>query len=346
MGTPPAPLPPTGEMGPEELAMMQAYLQLYGQQQEEAELSRETLRDILGGLGFPVPYTMEEIEEATIALMQVEALERAAQAFGMPPTMLDPLQEQLGLARATLLERATDVFGERGGAAAQAISEYVTTTIERQELVSRDEVMRRREYLDIPTPEEFLDEFNVALATHTEQLVETGELDRDTAQWIRDNPDILFDRYIAAMGERAATGEQIFKPVGVEGEPELLGERPGRREVRDVETVRGALTETARQAQQVAQVTAGGVTVPRTTQRTTQEVTRLTERERLGATFAETEEIYARPRLGYAYALSPTEWLKEYAAGTEITYGAEREKGRREEERRGITGIPQPRRVV
>jgi len=290
---------------------------------------------------------MEEIEEATMDLLRVQALERAASAFGMGPEFMDPLQEQLGLAQSTLMERATDRFGpEGGGPAFQAISEHITSTIDRQELTAREEVLTRREYIDIPTPEEFLDEFNVALATHTQQLVETGELDRDTAQWIRDNPDILFDEYIGELGTRAAAGEQVFELVGLEGagEPELLGERPGRQEQRVVATERGALTETLTEAQRAAQTTQGGVTVPSGVQRTTQEQQQLREKIGLGATFAETEEIYGRPKLGLTYALSPMDWLAERATGTEITFGAEREKGRREGERRGPVVVT-PRKV-
>ena len=320
-------------------------LLLEKQQAEDIELSREALRDLLGGMGIEVPYTMEEIEEAATELMRVEAFERAARAFGMGPETLDPLQEQLELARTTLLERASDRFGPEGGAVSTAISEYITSTVERQEVTAREEVLTRREYLDIPTPEEFLDQFSVALATHTQQLVEAGELDRDTAQWIMDNPDLLFDEYIGEMGQRAAAGEQIFEPVGLEGEPELAGVRPGRQEVRDVATTRGALTETLTQAQQTAQATRGGITTPAATQRTTQEQTRLTERQRLGATFAETEEVYTRPKLGYVYAVSPLDWLTEFKPATEITYGATREKGRREGERRPPIVVT-PRRVV
>lgn len=309
-------------------------LLLEQQQEEDIELSREVLRDLLGGMGIEVPYTMEEIEEAATELMRIGAFERAARAFGFGPEYMDPLQEQLELAQTTLLERATDRFGPEGGAVSTAISEYITSTIDRQEVTAREEVLTRREYLDIPTPEEFLDQFSVALATHTQGLVEAGELDRDTAQWIMDNPDLLFDEYIGEMGQRAAAGEQIFKPVGLEGEPELAGVRPGRQETRDVATTRGAITETLTQAQQAAQATRGGITTPAATQRTTQERVQLTERERLGATFAETEEVYTRPKLDYVYAVSPLDWLAEFKPATEITYGAEREKGRRIGERR------------
>lgn len=242
------------------------------------------------------------------------------------PNTASRLQVQLSETQAQLLTVANELWGPGGGAGGV---EAITSFIE------RFETRTVAKYFDVPTPEDFLDNFDIALATHVQGLVVSGELDKDTARWILDNPDILLDEYIAELGSRAQAGEQIFKVVGIGGEdaageggvpaPELLGTRPGRQEERDIQT----LTQTT-----AAVTPTGGPGA--VTQRTTQ--------ERLKSTLDETEEVFARPRLDYVYAISPLDWLAEYGTGTEIKFGAEREKSRRIGERRGPTVIT-PRRV-
>ena len=303
---------------------------LLGQSAAAEGIDRGALRELLSGLGIELPATMEDLEDAAEELLRAQENLGQFVAAGESPQIIESLRERVGLAASELVRVAQDKFGLQGGDVSRSISEYIDRSIVSREMVGRTEEVTTARYLDIPTPEEFLDDFSVALATHVQGLVEAGELGRDTAMWIMENPNVVLTDYLGELGQRAAAGEEIFAPVGLEGEPELLGERPGRQEAGVTETKRGSVTEAVSQAQQTALATQAGVSQVAGTATTTREKTVRDEEQVVGAKLKETEEVFARPRLGYVSKMSPLEFLAEQAPAQNLIFRAEREKSRRQ----------------
>lgn len=267
------------------------------------DISREALRELLGQLGIALPANIEDIEAAARELLEARIdLTQALAGAGDPSRITGPLEDRVRVAEDRLIGLAQDKWGAAAGGVTRAISEHVDTTI------TRREELTRREFLNIPTPEEFLDDFQVALATHVQELTQAGELSIQDGEFLLDNPGVLLNDYLADLGERASRGEDVFKPVGVEGEPELLGARPGRQETRQALTDRAAVTQTAEQAQRTATAAGGEVAGAITAGQTTAQ---RTEQERFAGTMKETEEIFARPKLGVVQAPSPLSFLQE-----------------------------------
>lgn len=84
-----------------------------------------------------------------------------------------------------------------------------------------------RAFLDIPTPEEFLDNFQNALATHVQNLIQGGGLSKNAAAWVMKNPSSFLNNYTAKLGQMAQSGQQIFKGTIGNGPTTLLGTRMG-----------------------------------------------------------------------------------------------------------------------
>jgi len=310
-------------------------------------VDRATLRQMLGDLGIAVPINTADVEDAAQALLDAQ---NALAATATGPYSLDyigKLKDQVQQAQGELVRRANTLWGDQGGSVAQAISEYVTSTSTRREEATEQEKLTRREYLDITTPEEFLDDFQVALATHVQELHRAGKLSVNAASWLLDNPEEVFRDYTAELGTRAARGEQIFKPVGVKGKPELLGTRPGRQETSEAQIARESLTETAEEAQRVAMATQGGVATTDTAQTVSQQKTKLTEQGRTRSTLGETEEVFGRPRLTTVYTPSPLDFLKGVFPAERLDLLYQGKKGARRAEAEFALGPPAilPRRV-
>ena len=80
-----------------------------------------------------------------------------------------------------------------------------------------------RTYLDIPTPEQFLDDFQNAFATHISGL----GLGAPEQQWVMDNMGMFLNEYIGELGTMAARGEPVFKPTDIKDDAYYLGSRAG-----------------------------------------------------------------------------------------------------------------------
>ena len=92
---------------------------------------------------------------------------------------------------------------------------------------SRTQTGSQRKYIDIPTPEEFMDDFQNGFATHVKAMRKSGGLSLNQARWLLDNPDMFFDEYIGELGTRAARGEQIFEPTRFDPSTNYMGTRAG-----------------------------------------------------------------------------------------------------------------------
>ena len=77
-----------------------------------------------------------------------------------------------------------------------------------------------------------MNEFTTGFSVFTVGLRKKGLITRDAADWMMDNPDFFYSRYIAMLGE--LDPDELFQAVGATGEPIFLGERVAGRE--DIET--------------------------------------------------------------------------------------------------------------
>lgn len=92
---------------------------------------------------------------------------------------------------------------------------------------SRNSTGTARKYMDVPTPEEFLDDFQNGFAAHVKSARQSGALSLNQARWLMDNPDIFFNDYLGELSQRAARGEQIFQPTKFDPSETYLGTRKG-----------------------------------------------------------------------------------------------------------------------
>jgi hypothetical protein len=213
-----------------------------------------------------------------------------------------------------------------------------------------DELIRQisRVYIDVPTPEEFLDDFSNAFMGYAQDMVEAGMSQGDINLMLDPGTGFMqtmMSEYMGNLAQRAARGEDLFDIAGLEGAPELIGTRPGAVTVQEITRM------TREQAEQVLrergeQVTTESVqrTIDEDVQRqqsaitTTQdEVTTETRDETLTETgerrFEETEEIFRRPRVAPVFRFSPGEFLQE-RFGDDIGQLAIAVKGRKGERAR------------
>ncbi len=90
---------------------------------------------------------------------------------------------------------------------------------------SINETVRR--YVDVPTPREFLNDFEVGTNAYLAGLRESGAISQFDMDLARNQMGSLLDDYLGELGLRAARGEDIFEVVGVSNEIQRLGNRPG-----------------------------------------------------------------------------------------------------------------------
>ena len=87
---------------------------------------------------------------------------------------------------------------------------------------------RDRRYVDIPTAEEILDDFETGLAMHFDGLRKSGSVSTMAINWLMENQSRQFlSSYLGKLGTMAKSGVPIFKVVGAGGNPTYLGSRQG-----------------------------------------------------------------------------------------------------------------------
>lgn len=270
-----------------------------------------------------------------------------------------------------------------GGAAVGGDRDVTRTGEERVRITgtfdtTSDRLIREsvRTYINVPTPEQVLDDMETGISTYIGSLVQTGQLGQGDANIaLQQLMPLFMTDYLADLGQRAARGEDIFRVVGVEGAPEFLGTRVGevsaRREeeerrmreeerqiARGTETVTEAAEREPATVEEALAVGPFGPGVARpltetTTTRARTEQEREEERETRGrevgvTTFQETEAIFRRPQLAFVRAVSPIEFMKQrFGSPGELAAFIRGRKGERARQAQTAAGGPiaQARRV-
>ena len=214
-------------------------------------------------------------------------------------------------------------------------------------------------YVELPTPEKLLDDFDNVMIEYTDTLFRAGDINRTTRDWMMDNPGFFWRDFIAEQYRRIRAGEEVWNVVGVGGPQVRLGSRPG-------EAVQQELTTL------IHQVSTGRLTIEQVVEQT---IDRLTEEagtqgegvvdtelrqaitEAVNSVYnqfstetqdtkrAETlrlltiEEVIARPELDKVFAFSPTDFITGRFTPTELMNIAVAEPGREAAERAAPLGI-------
>lgn len=235
---------------------------------------------------------------------------------------------------------------------------------------------RETRFIDVPTPEEFLNDFQNGSTTYLRGLLSEGVVDRETVDFLMDNPDLLFDGYLADLGARAARGEDIFRVVGTENEIERLGERLGESFTEEysgftrdqiyeqiVSTQKDKIMEEVRTqfSEQQTQTDSAGNALPFTTEQeqqimeeTNRRLNEITNRlvneqiEQSGSmTQLTVEEMIARPKLATVFKISPLSYLQSQYTPQSLMNLAAGRRGTEQRRRDTATGSTPvaPRRV-
>jgi hypothetical protein len=112
----------------------------------------------------------------------------------------------------------TDIDGLLGALSDAQNRNTATTTNIKQTAVT---------YVDLPTPEEFLDDFTNSYNIHITGLVQTGAIRPEVAEFARSMMGEVFGEYLRERTAGLLKGEPLWKVVGLNADNKLLGSRTG-----------------------------------------------------------------------------------------------------------------------
>lgn len=204
----------------------------------------------------------------------------------------------------------------------QNITESVSITGEETVTTGR----RETEFVDIPTPEEVLDDFMLGISTWVNTALREGEISVLDHNFVLRNPERFLTPYLAELGRRAEADEVPFTVVGLEGAAERLGERFGGTVTEQTQRVAEQERISDTELNELIESTASRLlpTVPgedpdaaKALSETIENVFRehratTTKTDfRSLATAITIEEIFGRPRLGIVRSPAPLDFLRE-----------------------------------
>lgn len=252
---------------------------------------------------------------------------------------VDPTSVQGADALIDLFSGLVDALTGAGSGAARNIVSTLTETrnrIETQTSVTTENVTGSSvtntgenvvQFIDIMTPEEFLDNFQTGFTTYADSLFRVGQIDRATMNFMIRNPGTFFTAYTAELGRRADQGEQIFEVVGLDGAAELLGERFGGAQALEGTTITEEERISDTEITELINETINRLTntstdgIPQTIQETiTQLLNNVFKLHQTTTTRAEfhniantltVEQVFGRPNLTTVAILSPIDFLQE-----------------------------------
>lgn len=203
--------------------------------------------------------------------------------------------------------------------------------------VSSDQNIKQTsvEYIDLPTPEEFLDDFNNMYGVHITGLVQSGALRPEVAAFAREMQSELFGEYLRKQIDGLLKGEPLWKVVGQDAQNRLVGTRTGAQT--------DTLSEQQRKSSSVTGRSESSTTTPAPSQTTAGQALEsgsisstgtVNEDENISerTKFDQTEAIVARNKLSYVANLAPLDFLKDSATAQRLNflYGAQKGTAQRE----------------
>ncbi len=226
-----------------------------------------------------------------------------------------------------------DLVDDRLAETSQSVSSSTSARTTKSTQSSITEQISKR-FFDVPTPEEFLNDFEVAYGGFLEGLREEGlgtsqiSLALDPASGIM---DILMAEYMGGLAERANAGEDIFGLVGTEEDFELLRTEPGT----ESKTAGKDTSVTQEKGASKTASTSGSGSTGTSASKSVSEGTS-------ESIFKEKTQVFSRPKIAAVFKFSPTNFLEERFHGDagELATFIESRKGERQRQRQTIAGAP------
>ena len=236
-----------------------------------------------------------------------------------------------------LEELLEDKVNDALASTSQSISNSTNISQRKSTSFSITEQISRR-FFDVPTPEKFLDDFEVAYGGFLDGLREKG-LGPDSIGLALDPVsgimDLLMDEYMGGLAAKAAAGEDIFSLVGTEEDFKLLRTEPGNESIRrdtdsSVETTQGSSTGSTSSSTGSSSTSKGSTSGKSTSEGTGTSIVK-------GKT-----EVLSRPEIASVFKFSPTDFLEERFHGDagELSTFIESRKGEQSRRRQTLAGGP------
>lgn len=189
-------------------------------------------------------------------------------------------------------------------------------------------------YVDLPTPEEFLDDFNNAFAMHIQGLAKTGAVRPEVAAFAANELKTqLFGDYLRAQTAQLLNGNPLYRVVGLNPDAKLLGTRPGDQ---SQTTAQQQSTTQSSQSQTSAPAAAssgqGAAAYTSTLDETTNAARNDVQND------VNNEAVVQRNKLGVVANLSPLDFLKDQATAQRLNFLYGGQKGAAVREARTAAG--------
>ena len=82
-------------------------------------------------------------------------------------------------------------------------------------------------YQELPTAEEYLNDWNTSFSAHINGLVQSGAVSSEAADFARNNSGMFYGDYVRAQISDMLKGNPLFKVSGLNPDNKLIGERQG-----------------------------------------------------------------------------------------------------------------------
>ena len=212
----------------------------------------------------------------------------------------------------------TSLAGVLGSTFSENINRNVKSTQETNRLT--------RTYVDLPTPEEFLDNFTNAYNIHITNLAQSGAIRPEVAAFAREMQQQVFGEYLTEQTARMMRGEPLWKVVGANAEEKLLGARAGQSAAEASRGTQQSTTVSSRTDKTTGvapSVTPAGQALDQSTSGTTTEQQTQASEDTLNAT----EAIMSRNNLAYVANLAPLDFFKDKATAQRLNFLFAGQKG-------------------
>jgi hypothetical protein len=213
-----------------------------------------------------------------------------------------------------LLDQAQQQLTDTGGSEGQSdLSSIFNNTISSSTRTTKQQTQATTvEYVDLPTPEEFLSDFQNAYNIHITGLVQTGAIRPEVANFARSMLGEVFGEYLRKQTERLLQGEPLWKVVGVNPDEKLLGARPGEQTSQRTTGTESQSTTTSGTATGAPSTTAVGKAIEAGGSES------LTTNFDAESSFNETQAIVQRNKLATVPTLAPLDFLKDSASAQRL----------------------------
>lgn len=226
---------------------------------------------------------------------------------------------------------ATDIGGYLSSSFSERTNRNITSNTQTKQTT--------REYVDLPTPEEFLDDFTNAYNIHITGLVQSGAIRPEVAAFAREMQNEIFGEYLREQTKRMLSGEPLWKVVGLNADEKVLGARQGDSYARDSTSNLVSKDQTSRSETTTGgasgATTGAGQAVEGASESGTSEYT---ENRRDTDVVDESEYLVSRNRLTYVANLAPLDFMKGGASAQRLNFLYAAQKGTAQRAAQTATG--------